>query len=325
MKRLGIGGAALCILALNAGALLADSKALPVGRLFAYSSSGERGQDSSVVVRDAVGKTVLTIANATEPKLSPDGKSLAFIRIGTYLEGGLNYQGDLFVASLPDGKERQLTKGNDSENSPAWSPDGKTLAFATMLQGNGGNAVGRVELIGADGSGRHAITGNDGSRRPAWHPNGRVLCFVKFGVCRMDATGKNRRRLTKDFTADYPSYSPDGKWILFSSGEDEGVTTRDGRDGPIQRSTDEVSVMRNDGTGAKQVCDGIGDNDAPCWSPDGKFVAFTSDRVARVKTPLDPYDEGAWIPASVYILKIGDRKPWKLTDSEANEGGPNWR
>lgn len=97
---------------------------------------------------------------------SPDGRSLAFTAFG-----------QLYLRSLPDGVSRQLTRAPAGGYQPAWSPDGKWLAYVSW-SGTEGGAIWKRR---ADGGGAPVRLTRDGAyyRDPAWSPDGKRLVSLR--------------------------------------------------------------------------------------------------------------------------------------------------
>ncbi|HEV8264323.1 MAG TPA: S9 family peptidase [Gemmatimonadales bacterium] len=128
------------------------------------------------------------------------------------------------------GEARQLTSGDLSQTSPAWSPDGKTIVF---VQDSTETIEVRDEprpqlylLTVADGSIRQLATGFPESGDPAWSPDGKVIAFScskgrgqENDLCVIPAGGGAARNLTADWSLDpgSPAWSPDGKTLYFSA------------------------------------------------------------------------------------------------------------
>ena len=116
------------------------------------------------------------------------------------------------LLSLIQGKQIRL-----DVQAPAWSPDGRTIAFVSWRDGNGD-----VYAMDADsGSPRNLTQDPAKDVRPAWSPDGRSIAFVSLRdgnseIYVMNADGSGKRNLTRDLAiADYPTWSPDGRKIAF--------------------------------------------------------------------------------------------------------------
>jgi TolB protein len=173
----------------------------------------------------------------------------------------------------PDGTGlAQLTHVTQGQMAadPAWSPDGRHIAFDS-------NMSGPVRLWIMDANGGHArmVAGdrpNVADSLPAYTPDGRRLVFSRCimgdhcAIYSIRVNGTHLRALTPlrahaDLLA---SVSPDGRQIAF---------TRFGANGIIAQ----VYVMRADGSGAHAVTPPALEGLAPHWSPDGKLLTFTSN------------------------------------------------
>ena len=86
------------------------------------------------------------ISHVHEPQIDPSGQQAAYVFESPQREGR-SYSRSIWMVNLKTGKSRQFTSGmKDGDSNPAWSPDGKTLAF---VSGRGGRP--QIYLISIDG------------------------------------------------------------------------------------------------------------------------------------------------------------------------------
>lgn len=158
------------------------------------------------------------------PSWSASGRRLAFVRLVVGDEVTLS---TIYVVA-PGGSAKKLVAGS-RDVTPAWSPDGRWIAFARLL---GSRA--ELYVAAADGSGVRDL-GVAGTQ-PAWSPDSQHLAFVSYadgygatcggGGCMTNgelytvrSDGSEPTRLTHSKADDaHPSWSPDGRSIVFSSG-----------------------------------------------------------------------------------------------------------
>ena len=125
---------------------------------------------------------------------------------------------------------------------PAWSPDGRQIAFVTRV----GRAEQQISIVHRDGGApRRLSTGY----APAWSPNGTRIAFVvaRVGdsqIYVMNSDGTALRRLTSDGANMLPLWSPDGQWLAFLTANERGLG---------------LYVMRPDGTGRRRLGEAAGD------------------------------------------------------------------
>jgi Tol biopolymer transport system component len=130
---------------------------------------------------------------------SPDGRRIAFARPRTG-PGPCCYasHSDIYVMNADGSGTRKLTHNALQNAEPAWSPDGRKIAFRSTRNGNRD-----IYVINADGSGKRNLTRNAAwDSRPSWSPDGRKIAFVSNRDGRleahvMNADGSGQRSLTQ--------------------------------------------------------------------------------------------------------------------------------
>jgi len=180
------------------------------------------------------------------------------------LGGEVAYKcGDYFCVMRPDGTGKRTLTATFPEWDPAWSPDGRLLAF----RGYYGIAEGDYDIyvVGANGCHVTRITHGRNGTSPSWSPSGRQIAFAAGGIDVINANGSGFRQLTRA-TSGYEDGAPTwsaGNRIAF-------VRTRTGA------STGQVYTMKADGSGITPLTHGAPGFGQPSWSPDGKSIAFVA-------------------------------------------------
>ena len=143
------------------------------------------------------------------PRFSPDGKKI----IMSLAKDG---NSEIWVRNLETNIQEKLTDHPSIDTSPSYSPDGKYITFNSDRSG-----YQQIYIMRSDGSNVKRISVGKGIYgTPVWSPRGDLIAFTKLhkgkffiGVMRTDGTGE--RLLTENFYQEAPSWSPNGRIIIF--------------------------------------------------------------------------------------------------------------
>lgn len=228
-------------------------------------------------------------AEDTQPDISPDGSRLVFVS---------NRAGHPHIWSMrPDGSDPlNLTPAQPDCDTPAWSPDGRRIAYQRAL-GDGRSAI---FVMDADGSHAQRVSAGSGSRA-TWAPDSARLAFQSrrdgsTGIFVTSAGGGLETRLTDpSINAFDPAWSPDGSRLVHTRGVG----------GRLQ-----LFLMDANGAHPRQLLDWPGrDATVPAWSPDGRRIVFNGT-------------EGD--ATYLYFMHADGTEPARLTTGHCLEHEASW-
>jgi Tol biopolymer transport system component len=283
--------------------------------------------------------------------------SAIFLTTGCGGGGGGKPRPDLLFVSTRDGDyaifamnadgshETRLSrgKGDPSTSSglfyqvdPAWSPDGRSIAFDSRRDGHS-----HIYVMRADGTATRRLTDSlNDDDHPTWSPDGRRILFARQGALFVvPAGGGPARRVGHGLgSAADPAWSPDGSLIAYDYRQ-PGYSSK------------EIYVMRADGSGIRRLTSFQASSIWPSWSPDGKRIAFSSDArggqiaiysigtsgigLRLVSSSTTDEIQPAWSPdgkeiafsrdGAIVVAPAGAGSEKTLTETKNNDSGPAWK
>jgi len=275
----------------------------PQGRI-AFTSRRGNGRDDIYVMDLTIPTPVrLTYGFADDyhPSWSPDGRQIAFTSdqggtLGIYVMGS--------VGGTPT-SVATFTVGSPESNL-TWSPDGQQLVFAQIIKD-----VSTLFILDIQGGTSRAIDIKTPGNKtdPAWSLDGTRLAFTLTGggqsaIYKVNIDGGGLTQLTTDIGVTYKegkTWSPDSKRIVYSYSSEAHDSGKS-----------EIYMMNADGTKTVNLTNNPANDHWPAWSPDGRWIAFASDR-----DNSNNYD--------IYILDVQDptHAVTRITDGSWN-AHPAW-
>ena len=229
------------------------------------------------------GTAMVLAANAQEPPLwmqhcaiSPDGSTVAFC-----------YKGDIFTVPAQGGKAAQLTTNASYDTHPVWSPDGKSLAFASDRRGSMD-----VYIVGKEGGVPKRITTHSGNETPiAFLDNGHILFqatlmpdaqaitfpSAQFPQVYLTSTEGGRPSLYSSIPMEDISVGSDGTTLLY---HDKKGYEDAWRKHHTSSSTRDIGMSSQNGgkRSYTRLTDFNGEDRTPVWSADGQSFYYLSEK-----------------------------------------------
>ncbi len=295
-----------------------DGKTLAVAR--APQDTADSGGIDLLSLESGLRRRLTFSSEDTLPAFSPDGRSIAFIRI---FPGRAQ---EIFVVPTAGGTARQLTFDGQTANGITWTADSRELVFSSPRN----RAMGELWRISATGGSPRTLSA---ALRHASHPSASLrsprLAFTEswtdtnIYILSGNPSGTLTPAATSTLGDHSPTFAPNGDRFAF-------VSTRSG--------SEQIWAARRDGSDPVQLTnfrtESVG---SPQWSPDGSRIAFdvwasdesnvfVIDATGGTPRRLSPERGESWMPAWshdgswIYFTsrRSGSREIWKMPAT----GGP---
>jgi len=218
-------------------------------------------------------------------------------------------RGDIVTVPAEKGDARDVTNTTAvMERDPAWSPDGKTIAYFSDESGEYAlhlrpqNGLGEVKKIDL-GPGFYFA--------PRWSPDSAKIAYLDshLALWYVDINAKKSVKVDKDrywgVAALIPSWSPDSKWLAYSK--------------RLESHLSAVCLYSTDSGQSTQLTDGMSDARDPVWDKDGKYLYFTASTDSGPSLEPDIHSAVRPVSRSVYLAVLGKDAPSPLAPESDDE------
>jgi dipeptidyl aminopeptidase/acylaminoacyl peptidase len=249
------------------------------------TSAQQPAAPSPITVDDLFG-----IKEAHEPRISPDGQVIAFTVTSSSLKED-KPESRIWMVPTAGGDAIPLTAEGVASSHPRWSPDGKYLAFlSTRKDAEGNDEKAQVYLLNRQGGEAQRLTDTiQDVDEFEWAPDGKQLVLIlRDPTPEETEAAAKKSRSADDGAAKKSKAQP--PWVI------DRLQFKNDNVGYIDRRRTHLYVFTLATKTQRQVTSGDYDDAQPAWSPDGKSLAFASNR-----TKPDPdatYNSDIWVVAA---------------------------
>ncbi|MEX1253192.1 MAG: S9 family peptidase [Dehalococcoidia bacterium] len=231
------------------------------------------------------------LKTVSDPQLSPDAKRVAYV-VSWNDKDSDEMQSSVYVVAADGGAPAQRFTQGKRDSSPRWSPDGRSLAFVSKR----GDDEAQLFLAPLDGGEPRQLTkAKFGASQPAWSPDGERIAYVaRTGdhkpAKQRNAIERNAPRVIRNlrYRFDGIGYYDERRPHIFTVEVETGKET--------------------------QITSGDYEDGQPAWSPNGKWLAFSSDRERQ-------RFQRFW-SSDIWVVPSTGGRPRKLTRSRGRAGSP---
>ncbi|HUQ14275.1 MAG TPA: S9 family peptidase [Novosphingobium sp.] len=239
--------------------------ALPLLALL-LASAAARAEDAKPdgPVAAFTGNDLFKLEAARDPQVSPDGRTIAYVRQSGDVMTDRN-RASIWLVDAAGGRQRPLVTGAGGYGSPRWSPDGTRIAYVATDDG-----VAQLWVRWLDGDSASKVTNlPDAPESVAWSPDGRTLAYT------MRVPGEGLK------LGKAPDKPEGAKWAEPLEVIDRIAYRNDGG-GYVKPGYSHIFVVPADGGAPRQLTFGTFDDAGPLsWTPDGRTILFSAVRTPQ--------------------------------------------
>ena len=241
--------------------------------------------------------------------ISPDGKRALFAG-----------RGDIFTVPATSGPTRNLTSSPGAhDRDPAWSPDGKQIAY--ISDSSGEDEIWLIPQDGSDAAQQITTDGDNYKYQISWSPDGKKILWSdkKNRLLYVDVATKKVVTVTQaKWEIREFDWSPDSKWIAYAEPEREAM--------------EKIYLYSLDANKSTEVTDGWYGSDSPCFSSDGKYLYFVSRRDFSPQYGMTEWNHIYLDMSRIYLVTLAKdtENPSKPKDDEVERtnfetGSGQWK
>ncbi len=241
---------------------------------------------------------VFELEIATDPQISPDGASVAYVRRSMDIMID-KARANIWIVNADGGGHRPLLSGKATYSSPRWSPSGDRLAYISSVEGDASQLFVRWM-----DTGQTALVTNlqEAPDNIAWSPDGAQIAFTMFVEEEPEPL------------ADAPDKPEGAEWAEAATVIEQVYYRSDGA-GYLEPGYEHLFVVPADGGTPRQLTDGSFDHGGALgWSPDGKSIFLSTNR--NDDWERDP------VESDVFEVALADKTLRRVTDRDGPDAAP---
>ncbi len=275
------------------------------GRLAAHEPDADRPPEPSATPRPLAIDDYFRLGDVDDPRISPDGRWVAYTVTVRDLEED-EERTRIWMAPAAGGDARPMTAEDCSSKRPRWSPDGNYLGFLSARD------EGKTQVWTLFRQGGEAVQRTDtaqGVQAFEWSPDGRRMVLVIQDPTPRELEEHERREAGLELIKE----KTPPPWVVDRRQFKEDYV------GYLDRRRTHLYVLEVESGELSQITAGDYDDSEPAWSPDGRLIAFTSNRTAD---PDANYDTDVWVVAADSPDQGGTLL--EVTDNPGPDQSPAW-